>query len=391
MKPNNGYFTAKIHHTPYLLPFGQAAEDRLPGMRINESGSLLWDALCRGADEEELLQVLKSHWNAGAKDLPMLRRDLSHFLDSLYANGLLEQETAHSDPFTRKQHFLKIGPLRLAIFGPEKLISSCFGDFTCGPGDADLTVSFHFGKPSFRRSGEILVRNDSVIICSGCEDYILIYPDSFPLLELHIKKDGSNACIYCMPSFDGQLWQEAFHAIRFAFLVLAQQRNLYVLHSSSILYQGKAWLFSGRSGAGKSTHAALWQEVFGTPVLNGDLNMIGMEHGIPMVYGLPWCGTSGVSSSENVPLSGITLLKQAPENRIIPLSEEEQILSVMQRMISPSWTSGLLEKNLAFAGKLAEKTTILRLLCTKDTNAAHLMKQTIDSLQETSGDLGKND
>lgn len=382
MKPKNGYINTTIHHIPYLLPYGQTTADHLPCMRMNESGSLLWDALCRGAQEEELLELLKDHWDASLEDLPMLRRDMNGFLNSLYSNGLLEPETAAGTECSQKQHFLKIGPFILTIFGPEKLISSCFSEFTCGPGEADLTITFHFGKPASRRNGEILVRNDSVFICSDSDDYILIYPNSFPLEEIHIKKDGSKACVYCMPSFDENLYQTAFHAIRFAFLVLAQQRDLYVLHSSSILYRGKAWLFSGKSGAGKSTHAALWQELFDTPVLNGDLNLIGMEQGVPMVYGLPWCGTSGISSTKNVPLAGITLLKQAPTDRIVQLSKEEQTLYVMQRMISPTFTPALLKRNLAFAEILAEKSNVLRLLCTKNASAAQLMKQTIDELQE---------
>ena len=35
---------------------------------------------------------------------------------------------------------------------------------------------------------------------------------------------------------------------RFAFLIAAQKQALFVLHSVSIFYQGKAWLFSGSSG-----------------------------------------------------------------------------------------------------------------------------------------------
>ena len=63
-----------------------------------------------------------------------------------------------------------------------------------------------------------------------------------------------------------------FLAIRPVFLFLAQKKGMFVLHSASLLYLEKAWLFSGPSGMGKSTHTALWKKLFDTPFLNGDLN-----------------------------------------------------------------------------------------------------------------------
>lgn len=39
-----------------------------------------------------------------------------------------------------------------------------------------------------------------------------------------------------------------FHAIRLFFLFIAQKKGLFAIHSASILYHDKAWLFSGHSG-----------------------------------------------------------------------------------------------------------------------------------------------
>lgn len=59
---------------------------------------------------------------------------------------------------------------------------------------------------------------------------------------------------------------------------------------------------------GKSTHTALWHELFGTPYLNGDLNLLGFEDGHITVYGIPWCGTSEIFTTEQYELGGIVLL-----------------------------------------------------------------------------------
>lgn len=107
---------------------------------------------------------------------------------------------------------------------------------------------------------------------------------------------------------------------------------------------------SGPSGAGKSTHTALWNRLFETPLLNGDLNLIGIADGAPFVYGLPWCGTSGIYTPKTCPLGGITLLKRAASDSDNPMTEDEQQLSVMHRLISPSWTKDMVcqEPGLCF-------------------------------------------
>ena len=165
-------------------------------------------------------------------------------------------------------------------------------------------------------------------------------------------------------------------------------KGLFALHSSSILYQDKAWLFAGPSGTGKSTHAALWENEFETPLLNGDLNLIGISDEIPVVYGIPWCGTSGIYTANTHPLGGITLLKRAAGNGALPLTEDERQLKVMHRLISPSWTNEMLSRNLDFAADLQRRIPVFCLQCTKDAAAAHTMKQIIDdSLSGQNEDL----
>ena len=118
--------------------------------------------------------------------------------------------------------------------------------------------------------------------------------------------------------------EDLFHALRFAFLILTQQKELYVLHSASFLYRGRAFLVSGSSGTGKSTHSALWHDLYQTPLLNGDLNLLGIRDNIPYAYGLPWCGTSGICTPKDYPLGGIIFLKQAAIDRCSPCSRTKK-------------------------------------------------------------------
>ena len=132
---------------------------------------------------------------------------------------------------------------------------------------------------------------------------------------------------------------------------------------------------------GKSTHTALWHKLFGTPYLNGDLNLVGIENGKLKVYGMPWCGTSGIFTTSTQELGGIVLLVRDDYDHLERLGEAEKIVRVMQRMISPAWTEEQMEKNLDFAGQIVENSPVYYLKCTKNPSAVETIKAQIDQME----------
>ena len=63
------------------------------------------------------------------------------------------------------------------------------------------------------------------------------------------------------------------------------------IHSSTIECEGRAVLFLGESGTGKSTHTRLWQEhIPGARLLNDDSPIIRMYQGQATAFGSPWSG-----------------------------------------------------------------------------------------------------
>lgn len=113
-------------------------------------------------------------------------------------------------------------------------------------------------------------------------------------------------------------------------------------------------------------------------MINGDLNLLSFKDGTPVVYGLPWCGTSGIFDTKTYPLGGIILLQQTPENHVESLAVHEKALLVSQRLISPSWTKDLLHSNLLFSEKLSSEIYVARLCCNMENEAAATMKDAID-------------
>ena len=247
---------------------------------------------------------------------------------------------------------------------------------------------------SFHPNGKTLIRNEELVVCENEQGYIILFPSMNQIREAHMTSDGRFAQIYVNGLDKEKTKEELFHAIRHFFLFFAQSQGFFAIHSASILYQDQVWLFSGHSGMGKSTHTNLWKEQFGTKIINGDLNLIGWSNGEqdnigqsvnkpsskghPIVYGMPWCGTSGIASTKSYPLGGVVLLGRSDNDHFESLQNDQKIVRVMQRMISPVWTEDMLEANLECAAKLAKEVPIYYLLCTKEPSAAYVMKARID-------------
>lgn len=94
------------------------------------------------------------------------------------------------------------------------------------------------------------------------------------------------------------------------------------LHASVIEKDGKALLFMGKSGTGKSTHSHLWQEfVPGCSLLNDDEPIVRvLNNGSVRVYGAPWSGSTPCYRNAEAEVAAFVRLYQSPKNKLTKLS-----------------------------------------------------------------------
>ena len=222
----------------------------------------------------------------------------------------------------------------------------------------------------------VLIHHNELTVLEYPDEYVLFFHELKSVEELHLSKDGSYAHFYCDEPSD-EVRFNLFHAIRMAFLVFAMQQGKVMLHSCSILFNDMVWAFSGPSGTGKSTHCDIWKRLFDTPIVNGDLNLIGIEDGVAYVYGTPWCGSSGIFENAKRRLGGIVLLKQAVDNRLEELSPEKKILYVEQRLITSVWDRTMLEKTLNIVSEIVKNIYVKRFYCNKDDEAGYRIHEDI--------------
>ena len=380
MKQADGYLLETIAGVPYLLPYGQNIADLKRGVQLNDTGVFLWQTLAQEISSDELLHKFFTFFDGTPEDLPSFKEDMETFLSTLSTLGMITGYAAPAQPEPLCK-ILCIGELYVAFRGKDAFFSDEFDAFESGlPADRqpDLTIQIHGYYPSTKGKGTLLLRNQDLYVMDCDSFYTFLFPSMSGVYEGRVTKDAAQADIYCSPFCNEQLVEDLFHAMRLFYLYRAQKSGIFALHSASIYYREKAWLFSGPSGTGKSTHTNLWHKLYDTPLINGDLNLLSFKDGTPVVYGLPWCGTSEIFDIKTYPLGGIILLQQASENHIESLEPHEKALLVSQRLISPSWTKEQLHTNLHFTENLSSEIYVARLCCNMENAAAATMKEAID-------------
>jgi hypothetical protein len=114
-------------------------------------------------------------------------------------------------------------------------------------------------------------------------------------------------------------------------LVLARS-NGFLLHASSGVRNGRAYMFSGLSEAGKTTMASLAPP--DVDLLTDEASYVRKVDGRYMAYGTPFAGEFG-RQGKNIaaPIAAVYLLEKAAENRIEPVAPTEAIRRLMRNVL----------------------------------------------------------
>lgn len=150
-----------------------------------------------------------------------------------------------------------------------------------------------------------------------------------------------------------------------------------MLHASAVALNGKAYLFSGPCGVGKSTHTKLWREVFGEGVVvfNDDKPALRRFDGTWYAYGTPWCGKDGINVNMKVPLAGICFLKQSDRNEIRRIDGKEALARVISQTTYHLKDAEKMQRMIENVGKLIEEIPIYELCNRPEREAAELSYQ----------------
>ena len=202
---------------------------------------------------------------------------------------------------------------------------------------------------------------------------------------LYSGKDGADVIIrtelYRRDRYGSRVSEEMLAYMEAAYQFyreLVKYDGLY-LHASAVALDNRAYLFSAPCGTGKSTHTRLWQSIFGAgaEVFNDDKPAMRRLDGTWYAYGTPWCGKDDININRKVPLGGICFLKQAQENRIRRLTQQEAVQKILSQTIFRFQDAAMLDKMLCSLDKLVREIPVYELENRPEPAAAHLSYETM--------------
>lgn len=112
----------------------------------------------------------------------------------------------------------------------------------------------------------------------------------------------------------------------------------FMLHSSAVCYNGKAYLFTADSGTGKSTHTSLWKKYLTDKafILNDDKPAVRLIDGKFYAAGTPWSGKTDQNENVLVEIGSVAFLKRGKENKISPLNPSLAVLPLLSQTSFPT-------------------------------------------------------
>lgn len=149
--------------------------------------------------------------------------------------------------------------------------------------------------------------------------------------------------------------------------------DVILFHGSAVAVDGEVYLFTAKSGVGKSTHTRLWRELFGerAVMVNDDKPLISITDSGILVYGTPWNGKHRLSTNVRLPLKAICILERAEENSIVEVNAHDNFHRILAQTYRPSSTDGA-AMTLGLLDKLLRKVPLYRLGCNMNVEAAEV-------------------
>lgn len=215
---------------------------------------------------------------------------------------------------------------------------------------------------------------------SRCKDYLI---DEKTSADIIIRADLYNPAKYKKRDEISVAYMES----GYQFVKALLDFDGFYLHSSAIEYGGKAYLFSGPSGMGKSTHTRLWQQLFGeaAQVFNDDKPALRCIDGKWFAYGTPWCGKDGINQNKKVPLGGICFLRRGEENSIRRLDSKEAATNILSQTMRRFHNVEKLDLLLGHIESLVREIPVFELYNRPEIAAAQLSYDTMYKAAQEAG------
>ena len=154
-------------------------------------------------------------------------------------------------------------------------------------------------------------------------------------------------------------------------LVLARQGG-FLLHSASAIRNGKAFLFAGVSGAGKTTISRLAPP--DATLLTDEISYVRKRGEGYTAFGTPFTGElAKLGENVSAPIAALYLLAQGPENRIDPVEPAEAARSLLANVLFFAEDEELVQSLFHSAFEFVSRVPVSRLTFVPDARVWELI------------------
>lgn len=162
-------------------------------------------------------------------------------------------------------------------------------------------------------------------------------------------------------------------ALRIIHTLLLAEEGGFLLHASSVVRNGRAFLFTGVSGAGKTTISQLAPS--DAILLTDEISYVRRDRGGYRAYGTPFAG-SLEKPGENIsaPVAGAFLLEKGIENRIEPVDQSTAARSLLRNILFFARDTDLANRVFDAAIEFVSRIPVQKLIFAPDERVWDLIR-----------------
>lgn len=274
------------------------------------------------------------------------------------------------------------------------IMKECYGVFEASNEEVNprfvLTID---DSPIYCKEKRLIFSNEQDLKDGFISFSIFKTPDKTHYIELRQPSShDTNAYMSLNPDFSkatlnlsGKLeeqWLTFNTAVSLCFHFSTSCQDTLLIHSSAVEYKGKAYLFLGKSGTGKSTHSRMWlNAINGVTLMNDDHPIIRVNNnGEIVAYGSPWSGKTRCYKNLQVPLGGIIRIIRAPYNKVTRLSIIQSYASIMTSCGGMTWEKDLADGRDQTLQKIISHIPCWKMECLPNEDAARVCSEAVTNV-----------
>jgi hypothetical protein len=155
-------------------------------------------------------------------------------------------------------------------------------------------------------------------------------------------------------------------------LILARQGG-FLVHAASAIRGGRAFLFAGVSGAGKTTISRLAPP--DAALLTDEISYVRRAGNAYEAWGTPFAGElAKVGENQAAPLNTLFLLEKGPENRIEEIAEADAVRLLLRNILFFADDPELVSLVFRSACEFVEKVPVRRLIFVPDKSVWEMIR-----------------